>query len=532
MPVLLPAVVALGSGWWGIDRQNSMWRDESVTYQVAHRSLGDLWDLLGTIDAVHGLYYVLMHVVFAVWDGGLPALRLPSVLATSVAAAGVGAIGAGLAGRRAGAFAGLVFVALPVTQHYAQEGRSYALVSAAVVWATYFLLRGVTAGGGRAWAAYALTLGLACWLHEFAVLVLVAHGPTLWLVRVPSRVWRRWGIVSAVVLVTVLPLAVVSAGQADQQLGWLGRPGLAAWLRFLATSSAGVLLSRFLVRGAARMTVRGSDRGTLLACLALPMLVAPAGVLMTFSLVSPWYVERYVLYGMVGLALLAGAALDRLAGLRDGLAPVARMLIVLVSAVAVLLVLVPWSMLVRSPESRKDDVVAVAQAVGRVAGPDDGLLFMPARRREWLLSYPSVYGRLEDLALAESPAASGTLQGVELPAETIRQNILAHDRVVALTDPPGQPLDTVAEEAVKRRALASHFRPCERVRVRGARVIVYARAGNCGSGSEPPDASIGGGPDRTGPAYARAGGPAPWTISRHACSRVHPWRRSLMSAGG
>ena len=83
-----PACTIAGiAGWWdglwGIERQDSMWRDESVTYQVAHRPLGELWGLLGHIDAVHGLYYLLMHTVFALWDGGLVALRLPSVLATA-----------------------------------------------------------------------------------------------------------------------------------------------------------------------------------------------------------------------------------------------------------------------------------------------------------------------------------------------------------------------------------------------------------------------------------------------------------------
>ncbi|MYR59056.1 hypothetical protein GTY54_23395, partial [Streptomyces sp. SID625] len=123
------------------------------------------------------------------------------------------------------------------------------------------------------------------------------------------------------------------------------------------------------------------------------------------------------------------------------------------AAVAAVAVLLPWSLAVRSPQSRKDDVVAVAREVRRLARPGDGVLFLPARRREWLLSRPGLYARLDDLALAGSPTASATLQGTELPAAEIRRRILAADGIVALADPPGQPLDPYPQEAVKRDVL-------------------------------------------------------------------------------
>jgi mannosyltransferase len=470
--VLVPALAATALGLWGIERQDSMWRDESVTYQVAHRPLGDLWALLGRIDAVHGLYYLLMHGVFALWDGGLVALRLPSVAATALAAAGVGAIGHRLAGARAGLLAGLVFAVLPIVQEFAQEGRSYALVCAGVTWATYAFLRALDGGRARWWTAYALLLALACWLHEFAGLALLAHGLTLWRLRVPRATRLRWGAAAAGVAVSVLPLALVSAGQSERQLGWLGRPSVGMWLQFLALSAAGALLAWLVAR---RPRTAALDVSTRLLALALPMLVAPAGLLMTVSLIKPWYVERYVLYGMTGLALLAGAALDRAIAHRHRLAPATWVLTACLLVAAAVAVLLPWSLLVRSPESRKDDVVAVAHAVEKVARPGDGVLFMPARRREWLMSFPDVYARVEDLALAESPTVSRTLQGTELPADTIRRRVLATDRVIALADPPGQPLDPFPHEVVKRRILGTSFQICDRTAVRGAEIIVYAR---------------------------------------------------------
>ncbi|MFI6488495.1 glycosyltransferase family 39 protein [Streptomyces sp. NPDC050564] len=128
---------------------------------MARRSLPDLWSTLAGVDAVHGLYYLFMYALFEV-SGGLDpllVLRLPSVLATVAATGTVALLGRRLAGPRAGLLAGTVFAVLPQVQRYGQEGRSYALVCALVVWATYLLVRAVESrGGARAWAAYGAVL--------------------------------------------------------------------------------------------------------------------------------------------------------------------------------------------------------------------------------------------------------------------------------------------------------------------------------------------------------------------------------------
>ncbi|MFC6481378.1 glycosyltransferase family 39 protein [Streptomyces goshikiensis] len=439
----LPPLLALLLGLWGLERGGpggSMWRDESVTWQVAHRPLGGLWRLLGEVDAVHGLYYLLMHGVFGLWDGGLWALRLPSVAATALAAAGVAAVGHRLAGERAALCAGAVYAVLPPVQMYAQEGRSYALVAAAVAWATYLMLR-------ERWVAYTVVLLLGCWLHEFAVLALLAHAFT----ARRSRGWRRS---AGVVALLLLPLAVVSVRQAERQLGWLGRPSWQDWAAYGVVAAAALLLAR----GAGRELVR----------VALPLVLLPPGLLMVISLINPWYVDRYVLYALAGLALLAGARLAR-ARARWAWAAVAALLVPFAL----------WSVWLRTPESRKDDVLAVAAAVRERARPGDAVLFMPARRREWLLSSPDVYASVRDLALDRSPAASHSLWGTELGPAAIRGRLAHAPRVLALLDPVGQPLDPYPAEAAKREALAAGFELCGVSEVRGARVALYARPGRC-----------------------------------------------------
>ncbi|MCY0946341.1 hypothetical protein [Streptomyces antarcticus] len=442
----MPALTALLLGLWCLERGGGLWRDESVTWQVAHRPLGGLWELLGQVDAVHGLYYLLMHGVFLAWDGGLWALRLPSVAATALAAAGVAALARRLAGKRAALIAGVVYAVLPPVQMYAQEGRSYALVAAAVVWATYLMLC-------RRWAAYAAVLLIGCWLHEFAVLALPAHAVTAW----RSRGWR---LAAGAVAVLLLPLALVSARQAEQQLGWLGRPTWQDWTAYGVLAGAVLLLAR----GAAERD---------LVRVAVPLALLPPGVLMAVSLVHPWYVDRYVLYSLAGLALLAGA---RLAAVRWG---AVRGRWPWAAAAALLVPCALWSAWLRTPESRKDDARAVAAAVREAARPGDAVVFLPSRRREWLLSSPETYGGLRDVALDRTPAASRSLQGTELPSVELREALIASPRVIVLLDPAEEPVDPYPREAVKRQTLAAWFDLCSVTAVRGARVAVYAAPGTC-----------------------------------------------------
>lgn len=493
LSALIPSLAALALGWWDVNRHHSMWRDESVTYQVAHRSLPELWGLLGNVDAVHGLYYFLMHGVFRVWeDGGLEALRMPSVVATAAAAAGVGVLVRHLSRGTAGILAGVAFAVLPLVQQYAQEGRSYALVTAAAVWATYLFVRGVEQNRSSTWVAYASVFIVASWLHEFAALAMIAHGATLWWCVAPKAVFRSWAWSSLAVVAAVIPLAVVSAQQAESQLGWLGRPSVGAWIQWAATGIAAFLLARYVHRDHGTRTALMARGGTLdVNRLALPLVVLPAGLLMVVSLVKPWYVDRYVLYGMAGLAALIGQTLDRvlISGVRlswAGGRNVPRSAVACVTALVAVAVLVPWSMEMRSPESRKDDVLAVSEAVRHQLEATDDVLFMPARRREWLLSSPSVYGPVHDLALAQPAESSHSLQGTELPAEDIRRKILASTRILALTDPRGQPLDTNVQEVVKRRTLAKYFQNCGTQTLHGARLMMYARPGHCGKGTKTP----------------------------------------------
>ena len=61
VPAVAVAAAMLVFGWWGIARYNSMGNDEVATRWAALLPLRELAHLLSKVDAVHGLYYLLIH---------------------------------------------------------------------------------------------------------------------------------------------------------------------------------------------------------------------------------------------------------------------------------------------------------------------------------------------------------------------------------------------------------------------------------------------------------------------------------------
>ena len=81
----VPALAALVVGGYRLGAP-SLWRDEAYTISAAHRSVGQIFALLGHVDAVHGPYYLGMHFVVSLLGTSAVALRLPSLLGMVITA--------------------------------------------------------------------------------------------------------------------------------------------------------------------------------------------------------------------------------------------------------------------------------------------------------------------------------------------------------------------------------------------------------------------------------------------------------------
>jgi mannosyltransferase len=185
---------------------------------------------------------------------------------------------------------------------------------------------------------------------------------------------------------------------------------------------------------------------------AAPLLVIPAALLIAESLVaSPLYVDRYVLYGEAGAALLAGAGICRLGGWlgrasrRPGIAWTPG---VVLCVIALVLQLAPQQW-VRTPGSRLYNFGGPAFYVAGHARPGDGVLFFGSFYRKAELGYPAQFHDTSDFALAVPPAVAAPFGGIGKPFAAVRPLMLARSRIWVVGQQPSasQPAGPLREES-------------------------------------------------------------------------------------
>jgi mannosyltransferase len=447
----IPVVAALAVGGYRLGGA-SLWRDEAYTLGVARRSTGQIFNLLLHVDAVHGPYYLGMHVVVRLFGTSEAALRLPSLVATSLAAGILALLGRRLARASGlpapaatGLLAGLLQVAAPQTTYYAQDARPYGLVTLFAVAATYLLIVAVERGGARWWAAYAAAVALTGVASLFALLILTAHGVTLLLTRARGQASPApraprllpWLAAAVAAVVVVSPLIVLGYGQ-DNTLSWVGHPGLGK-LDLLVTLFAGshvlipVVLALALCGVAAGMGAARLRQVTVVT-VALPWLLLPPFILLAVSVVKPVYVERYVVFCQPALALLCAAGVAWLGGLVAASAAGRRTPALAWAAPAVIVVALAALVIgpqrsVRLTSARPDNLRGVSAVIAANQRPGDAVFYLPSEARVVSMGYPAPFRKLRDLALKASPVASNSLTGTQVWAPVLASRFTGVHRV-------------------------------------------------------------------------------------------------------
>lgn len=195
----------------------SFWYDEAATYSGASRSWSSLWAMLGDVDAVHGLYYTLMHPVAVTFGPDPFALRFTSTLAVGVTAALVYALTRQFGTPWSATAAALLFAGLGRTAWMATEARSFALTTLLATLLTLLLVLALRARRSTPLLiAYALVAVIGIHVFLYVVLVVAAHIVTVvWLPLDRRRRWRMLGAAGASMAAS-MPLGLVVLSQRGQ----------------------------------------------------------------------------------------------------------------------------------------------------------------------------------------------------------------------------------------------------------------------------------------------------------------------------
>ena len=155
-------------------------------------------------------------------------------------------------------------------------------------------------------------------------------------------------------------------------------------------------------------------------------------LLILVSEVKPVYVDRYVVFCLPALALLAGA----------GLAVLGRYWQIVAFGMLALLTL-PAQQAIRQPAGHGDNIRAAAQLLQAQAKSGDAVVWSRPGFRDLGAVYPYGFSRLRDIGLKESAAAAGNLSGTEVALQVLERRLRDVERVWLVGVDHEQPDPTV-----------------------------------------------------------------------------------------
>lgn len=423
----------------------SMWGDEAASVMSAQRSWESLWAMAGNVDAVHTLYYGLLHLWIDVFGASAFSVRLPSVIAVGAVVAGIFVLCRMLASPATAVLASLLCVLIPRVGFMAAEARSSALAAAVVTWLTVVLVRIVRNGDRRLPLLILYGAGMALSIHIFLYsgLIVVAHAIALVIFLTNRRLAKDWLVTTGIAFLLCVPFALLCFTQRGQ-VAFLAHRDVTSAAKILVNQWFGDLtfaipawaLIAISIVVAARRPRVADDRARpyttaradahKLTALAAAWLFAPMGVLLLANaIVGPLYTGRYVSFSAPAAAILMALAIMAL-----------RPLPVRLAATALVLALaLPLAVEQRGPYAKfGSDWAQISEHIEAEGEPGDGIVFdenvRPSRKpRLALRLYPEGFQNVTDLGLVRDYGDTSHLWDQVSPLDDLPHALVDHDRI-------------------------------------------------------------------------------------------------------
>ncbi len=418
----------------------SMWGDEAASVMSARRPWDSLWAMSANVDAVHVVYYAMLHVWVDVFGASSFSVRLPSALAIGATAAGVFTLCRFFVGGRIALLASIVPLLVPRIVFMSGEARSAALSAALVTWLTVLLVHLVRTRGTRAgwWVLYAGLLAISVHVFLYTALIAAAHLLTLVVMRAPREIWWRWAVASVAAGIACLPFAMLATSQ-HGQIAFLARRDVMdpdmlfvkQWFGSLPIAlfcwAAIVFAIAWAVRSWRRRPQREDEAGTrLLVWISVLWLLVPMAALLLANIVTgPLYTGRYLSFSAPAAGILIALALAQLWPRRAAI----------VAGALALVLAVPFAISQRTENAKfGSDWAQVSEYVGAHSRPGDGVVFddgvRPSRKPRLALHlYPEGFRDTADLGLVRSYDTTDGLWDTVKPLAELPGVLDDHQRV-------------------------------------------------------------------------------------------------------
>lgn len=437
----------------------SLWFDEAATISAAtHRSLPELWHLLTHIDAVHGLYYLVMHGWFTIFPATEFWSRVPSCLAVGAGAAGVVMLSRRFAGRRLSLCAGVIYAVLPRMTWAGIEARPYAFSAMAAVWLTVLWVAAARRNTVALWAGYGVAVVASTLLNIFTVLMVAVHAVVLRAWGCERRAGRRFIGASGMALAVLAPFLWFTRQQI-RQVAWIRAPDWHTVVEIVQQqyfdNSVLFAIAAWALIAAAVVVVRAGARPAperrLVVLCAAWMAVPTLATVAYSAMANPVYYPRYLIATAPAMAIALAVALTTVAGSRRA---VISGLVVLVIAALPNYVVHQRGRYAKEgwDYSAVADVIDVHARAGDCLVIDNTTRWMPGPIRALPAGRPETFAKLTDPGLGPHRQRLGRLWDGHLGVWALTDQldrcptiwtITDHDRTlpahqVAVMLPPGR----------------------------------------------------------------------------------------------